>query len=174
MLVATLGPKFSALVVNDKNSYAKFYPRTAEASFNRIDTLLETIAEGYDIVHLFCDVSQDGSVMDPEGGMMAGTALVDASCKLGVKLIWIAWANHPDGYLRGFKAPGIPINLLMTICRSHADFNVFLEEVLSRMSKGVSLVLAWAAVAPQGSKDPRPKEVSEFFVFAGRGTVILL
>ncbi len=171
VLIASLDAKFSTTAQADKSSYAKFYSSTSEGSFDRIATLLEAIVRGYDIVHLFCGVSPDGSIVDTTGYAVSGTALIKTCYESGVKLVWIASANEPDGYIKGFKPQGARMNLVMTISRT--NFSSFLENLLSKMSAGQTMPAAWVAIAPQNAHDPRQQGLPECIFSAGRGSVIL-
>ena len=68
---------------------------------------------------------------------------------------------------KGFGAAGKPLNLIMTISRNGANFEGFLEGLLSRVSHGSTLPSAWAAMAPQlpGS---RQQALPSCIFFAGR------
>jgi hypothetical protein len=72
VLVSSLDSKFSTLALADKSSYAKFYSVPSEQSFNGIEALLSAIRKGYDVVHLFCDVSVDGNIVEQNGGHISG------------------------------------------------------------------------------------------------------
>jgi hypothetical protein len=79
ILVASLDSKFSTLAQADKSSYAKFYAMPSEETFNTIEALLDEIRKGHDVVHLFCDVSADGNILDSSGVSISGTALVQTA-----------------------------------------------------------------------------------------------
>jgi hypothetical protein len=173
ILVATLDPKFSALAQADKSSFAKFYTMPQEESFNDVEALLDAIRKGYDVVHLFCDVSEEGNINDQSGRQISGTALVQTCCDSGVKLLWVASANRPNGYIKGFKVQGKPLNLVMTINRAQANFGPFLEKLLSKMSGGLTMPLAWVEIAPQNPNSPQQQDLPECIFFAGRGSAVL-
>jgi hypothetical protein len=134
---------------------------------------LKIIVNGYDIVHLFCDVSQEGNIVDVNGNKTAGTALIQRCCDSNVTLLWLASENKPEGYIRGFKAPGKPLNLVLTIDRRGSRFPIFLENLLRKMSAGETMPVAWVSLSPQNSKDPRNQNSPACIFAAGRGGVRL-
>lgn len=173
VLVAGLDPKFSDLAQTDATSYGKFYSNTAEGLFSCIGELRKTIRRGYDIVHLFSDVLPNGSIMDTTGETVLGSDLIKSCSQSDVKLLWVASANKAEGYIKGFSLSGMRMNLVMTINRSESNFPSFLENLLSKMSSGQPMPVAWAAVAPQTPLDPQHRVLPECIFAAGRASVVL-
>jgi hypothetical protein len=173
VLVCSLHPKFAELLSVDSNSYGQFYPTPTATTFASVQELCGAIAKGYDIVHLFCDASPEGIITDGGGATTTGTTLIQACCDSGVKLLWVASENKPEAYIKGFKANGKPLNLVMTINRQGTKFSVFLERLLSKMSAGETMPVAWVAVSPQSPNDPRQKDSPACIFAAGRGRVKL-
>ncbi|MFI5097112.1 MAG: hypothetical protein ACHQT6_03975 [Candidatus Acidiferrales bacterium] len=129
VLVASLDQKFAELVKADSHCYSQFYPTPTEAVFESIQELLETIDEGYDIVHLFCDLSPNGRISDGRGNGTTGTTLIQSCLDSEVKLLWLASGNNSEGYVKGFEpAAGKPLNLVLTIDRRGARFPGFPAE----------------------------------------------
>ena len=173
VLVCSLHPKFAELLSIDSNSYSQFYPTTTATTFASIKELSGAIGRGYDIVHLFCDVSPEGIITDNGGATTTGTTLIQTCCDSGVKSLWVASENKPDAYIKGFKAGGKPLNLVMTINRQGTNFSAFLERLLSKMSAGETMPVAWVAISPQSPNDPRQKDVPVCIFAAGRGAIKL-
>jgi hypothetical protein len=171
-LVCGLHPKFDELIKDDSNVYSQFYPSTTVTPFTGIVELLGRM-RGFDIVHLFADVSPTGIMADTKGKELVGTDLIGKCCDSDVKLLWVASDNEPDGYIKGFKVAK-PLNLVMTINRNGASFSTFLGQLLSRMSSGETMPTAWAAVAPQTQHDPQQAHLPATIFSAGRGGVKLL
>jgi hypothetical protein len=90
-----------------------------------------------------------------------------------VKLLWLAGENRPEGYVKGFKAAGRSLNLVLTIDRKSSSFSNFLENLLRKMSAGETMPVAWVSLAPQNSNDPRNQEAPACIFAAGRGGVRL-
>ena len=169
ILVASLGSKFSELIETDNSTYRHLNLSPTNAVFKSIDELFAAIAKRYDVVHLFCDVSHDGTLSDIEGKKTSGTTLIQKCFESGVKLLWLAANNEPEGYITGFKlAAGTAMNLVLTIDRRGSRFSSFLAELLLKMSHGESMPLAWVSLAPQSSKDPRNQEAPSCIYVAGR------
>ena len=173
ILVASLDPKFAELAKADSNCYSQFYHTPTVLVFESIQELLGTIDKGYDIVHLFCDVSLDGTISDGRGGKILGTAVMQSCCDSDVKLLWVASENKAEGYIKGFKAAGKRLNLVMTVSRNGSRFPPFLEKLLSRMSVGETMPVAWVSISPQSPKDPRQHDSPGCIFSAGRGGVKL-
>jgi hypothetical protein len=173
VLVCSLDPKFAELLDADSRLYGRFYAALRKATFAGIQELSAALGEGYDIVHLFCDASAEGIITDSSGATISGTSLIQKCCDSGVKLLWIASENKPDAYIEGFKAGGKPLNLVMTIHRQGTKFSLFLEKLLSKMSRGETMPAAWVAISPQNPSDPRQKESPVCIFAAGRGGVKL-
>jgi hypothetical protein len=173
VLVCSLHPKFAELLRVDSSSYGQFYPAPTATTFASIQELSGAITRGYDIVHLFCDASPEGIITDSRGATTTGTALIQACCDSAVNLLWVASENTPDAYIKGFKAGGKPLNLVMTINRQGTKFSAFLERLLSKMSAGETMPVAWVAITPQSPNDPRQKDVPACIFAAGRGAIKL-
>ena len=163
VLVAFLDPKFAELARADCRCYSQFYPAT-----NNAEELLEAI-KGYDVVHLFSDVTKDGNITDSRGREITATRLMQSCCDADVKLLWLASENKPEGYIKGFKAGGKPLNLVLTIDRKGSHFSGFLENILRKMSTGETMPSAWVALAPQNSNDARNQDAPACIFAAGRG-----
>jgi hypothetical protein len=174
VLVATLDRKFMQLVKIDGDCYSRFYPASTMTVFESVEQLLEAIAKGYDILHLFCDVSPEGSITDERGNRAAGIGLIQSCCDSDVKMLWIASENKPEGYMKGFKAAtSKPLNLVLTIDRKGSKFGDFLDKLLLKMSAGETIPSAWVSLSPQNSNDPRNQAAPACIFAAGRGAVRL-
>src|ERR1700722_19052479 len=149
VLVCGLGNRFEALVGNDGAIYGRSYRSTTKAIFPTILDLTDAIGRQYDIVHLFCDVPSTGIIADHDGNTITGTELIQKCCVANVKLLWIASENQPEGYIKNFVARGKRLNLVMTIVRNDPKFSEFLDKLLSRMSYGDTMPIAWADLVPQ-------------------------
>ena len=167
VLICGLDRKFRELIDTDAKVYSQFYPSTTIAPCTTIHELLRTIV-GHDIVHLFVDVSPIGLITDASASEISGTDLIDKCCDSGVKLLWIASDNKPEGYIKGFK-PLKPLNLVMTIRRNGPAFAAFLGQLLSRISGGEVMPNAWAALAPQIPGDPNHARLPDTIFSAGLG-----
>jgi hypothetical protein len=128
ILVASLDPRFAELQKIDSTSYSRFYRTPTIAVFAGAQELLETIGMGYDIVHLFCDVSENGTIIGSNGTTSTGASLIQSCCDSDVKLLWVASENKPDGYIKGFRADGKRLNLVMTMSRNGSKFSTFLRK----------------------------------------------
>ena len=169
VLVAALDRKFAELVSADNRCYSQFYPNPAESLFEDAAGLLKAIGAGYDVVHLFCDVAQDGSITDSRGHKTPVALLMEACADSDVKLLWVASENNPDRYIKGFKPSGKPLNLVLTIDRRKSRFTGFLENLLRKMAAGETMPAAWASLAPQDPNDPRTQNAPACIFAAGRG-----
>jgi hypothetical protein len=149
VFLCTLGQKFAQFLRDDRTSYSRFYPAVTATDFSTIKQLSQAIEKGYDIVHLFCEVSPSGMIVDGRGNTTTGTSLIEKCSDSDVKLLWIASENKAEGYIKGFKLAGKHINLVMTISRNGPKFSAFLEKLLSKLSRGETMPVAWAALAPQ-------------------------
>lgn len=173
ILIASLDPKFVELMKADGNCYSQFYATPTETVFESSQELFKTIRQGYDIVHLFCDVSSDGNIMDRRGNVTTATGLLQCCSESDAKLVWLASENKPEGYIQGFKTARKPLNLVLTIDRRGSRFSNFLENLLRKMSAGETMPVAWVSVSPQNSNDPRNQDAPACIFAAGRGGVRL-
>lgn len=166
MLVCTLDTCFGAQLEADASVYSCHYKRVDVAVYQSIGELVKAVDLSYDIVHMFTRLAPGGLLVDPEGSIL-GSDLIAKCCEKDVKVLWIASENKSDDYIKGFGAAGKPLNLIMTISRNGANFEGFLEGLLSRVSHGSTLPSAWAAMAPQlpGS---RQQALPSCIFFAGR------
>lgn len=154
-------------------SYSQFYPTPTESVFERAQELFAAIGKRYDVVHLFCDVTSDGNIIDVQGRETAATTLMQNCFDSDVKLLWLASENKPQGYIKGFKAGRNPLNLVLTLDRKGSSFSTFLEDLLRKMSAGETMPVAWVSLSPQDSNDPRNQDTPACIFAAGRGGVRL-
>jgi uncharacterized protein YerC len=172
VLVCSLDRKFAELAENDSSIYSNFYPSTTTKIFTDFEELLKTLDQKFDIVHLFCDVSPNGTIADSNGLTLAAITLVQRCSDSNVKLLWLANDNKPDGYISGFKATGKRLNLVMTLSRYGPNFSAFLRKLLSRMVGGETMPVAWVKLAPQVPGRPQ-QGLPDCIFHAGRGGVRL-
>ena len=157
ILVAALNREFAELASADARCYSQFYSTLAETIFENSEDLLKTIGTGYDVVHLLCDVTPDGNIIDSRGSKTPATLLIRACSNSDVKLLWIASENKPEGYIKGFKPSGKPLNLVLTIDRKNSRFRGFLENLLRKVSAGEAMPVAWVSLAPQNERFSQPR-----------------
>lgn len=173
VLVCRSGAEFRESFETDRNVYLRHYKTVDEAVFTSIGNFLTSIEAGYDIVHLFCRLSPEGSLLDNCNGILSGTELISRCSDQKVKLLWIANENKADSYIKGFKAAGRSLNVVMNISRPGTVFSEFLEKLLSRVSQGEMLPKAWAALVPQ-APGPWHRELPVCIFYAGNPNVKLL
>jgi hypothetical protein len=173
VLVCTLDNRFDHLLKEDSEIYGRYYRATTAAVLPGIQALLGRLEQKYDIVHLLCDVTANGTITDAKGEEITGTELIHRCCDLDVKLLWSASDNPPERYLKGFGARGKRLNLVMTIQRKGPNFPSFLQRLLSQMAYGDSMPVAWNNLCPQIPRAEHPNAPESIF-FAGRGGARLL
>jgi hypothetical protein len=172
VLLCSLDARFSPFMNSDTQMYRRLYPATSASVFAAMPQLTQAIAQGYDVVHLYADVSADGTISDASGNKLTGAQLIDACCAADVKVLWMASDNKADAYDKGFNAKGKKINLVMTLRRLGPYFPLFLTNLAEKMAGGEPMPSAWAAMNPQGGGSVQP-DAPECIFFAGRGKVIL-
>jgi hypothetical protein len=173
ILVACLGRKFAESASADARSYSRFYATPAEKIVEDTETLFRAVGAGYDVIHLFCDVAADGTISDDSGHKTPASLLIKMCSDSDVKLLWVASANNSDGYIKGFKPSGKPLNMVLTIDRRNSRFTDFLESLLRKMSAGETMPAAWVALVNQTPDDPRHHDAPICIFSAGRGAVRL-
>lgn len=168
ILVCTLdGARFQSLLNSDSQQYKRLYPATAANVFPAAPALTQAIAQPYDIVHFYGDVSPDGTI----GGGISGAQLLDACCAANVKLLWIGNDNKPENYAKAFDTRGKKINLITTLRRLGPYFPLFLGNLLEKTSAGEPLDKAWEALNPKGGDSVQP-DTPECGFFGGRKVVL--
>lgn|GEM_PF-1372733 len=167
VLICCLDPCFREALDDDFNIYSSHYRSVDAVILSDIKELMGALDKGYDIVHLLCPVAAGGLIEDSSGATLLGSDLITMCCERDVKLLWIANDNKPDDYVRGFRAQGKRLNLIMTISRRGKKFANFLEELLSRISKGEKLPVAWVSLVPQ-AEGPWQQDLPGCIFFAGR------
>jgi hypothetical protein len=171
--VCCLDPRFRESFDADREAYLRHYRRVDTLFSPGIRELFATIENGYDIVHLFSGLAPGGLLADACGATLVGSELIERCCDRDVKLLWIANQNKSDDYVKGFKAAGKPLNLIMTIDRNGLGFTSFLEKLLSSISSGETLPTAWASLVPQ-AEGPWQRDLPGCIFFAGRADARLL
>jgi hypothetical protein len=123
-------------------------PSHDNAALPTIQALLGRLEQKYDIVHLLCDVTANGTITDASGKEITGTELIQRCCDQKVKLLWCGSDNLPDRYIKGFGARGKRLNLVMTLRRKGPTFPGFLQKLMSRMAYGDTMPVAWNDLCP--------------------------
>ena len=173
VLVCALDNRFDGLLKEDSEIYGRYYRATTTIVLPSIQALLGRLEQKYDIVHLMCDVSENGTITDTSGQEITGTELIQRCCDQNVKLFWAASDNPPERYIKGFGARGKRLNLVMTLKRKGPNFPSFLQKMLSRLAYGDTMPVAWNDICPQIPRSDHP-EAPESIFFAGRGGVKVL
>jgi hypothetical protein len=172
VLVCQLGPAFDEQLKSDLRVYRRFYPATSSDTFASVAELRQALTHKYDILHLFSDVSQDGSISDPSGARLTGAELLAAATDSGIKLLWIGNDNPEPAYAAGFKTKGLKMNAVLTLRRLGSNTSLFLDNLLTQMQSGNTFSKAWnIATHPEG-KSVQP-DVPHTISSLGRGGVIL-
>ncbi|MHB8218036.1 MAG: hypothetical protein ACYDDS_18335 [Candidatus Sulfotelmatobacter sp.] len=176
VLVCQFGPdlraKFDEQVKSDLRVYQRYYPAATSAMFTSIAELRGAVGHQYDILHLFCDVGENGAISDASGDRITGTELLRAAVESGVKLFWIGNDNTQQAYDAGFKTKGLKINVVLTLTRLGSNTSLFLDSLLTRMTAGETLAKAWSVAAEPPGKSVQP-DVPRTISSLGRGNVIL-
>ena len=171
VLVCQLGTKFDEHLKSDLRVYKRYYPAASSATFTSIAELRGAVGQKYDVLHLFCDVGQDGAIADAAGHCITGTELLKLALDSGVKLLWIGNDNLAEAYEAGFPTKGLKINVVLTLRRLGSNTSLFLDNLLTKMVAGETLQKAWNAAQPEG-KSVQP-DVPHTISSLGRGGVIL-
>src|SRR5260370_40822689 len=82
VLVCALDNRFADLLKDDSEVYGRYYRATTAAVLPSIQALLGRLEEKYDIVHLLCDVTANGTIADADGEEITGTELIQHCCDL--------------------------------------------------------------------------------------------
>jgi hypothetical protein len=172
VLVCQLGANFDEPLKSDLRVYKRFYPTAEGANFASVADLRAALSHKYDVVHLFCDVSNDGAIADNTGARISGAELLAAALDSGVKLLWIGNDNPQQAYDAGFNTKGVKINVVLTLRRLGSNTSLFLDNLLSQISAGQTLSKSWnVATHPEG-KSVQP-DVPHTISSLGRGAVVL-
>lgn len=172
VLIASLGAQFDDLLKGDERVYKRFYPAVVVLRQLHLADLKQTLAQHYDIVHLFCAVDAQGAIADDAGGRITGAELLQAAVAADVKLLWVASDNFAQPYQAGFNAKGSKLNVILTERRLGPNFSLFLDNLLTRLANGESFSKAWNVAAKPEGKSVQP-DVPHTITSLGRGAVVL-
>lgn len=172
VLVCSLDARFSPQINSDSQQYKRLYPATTAMVFAGVQQFTQAIAQGYDVVHFYGDVSAEGMVADNSGAQLSGAQLIDGCCHANVKLLWMASDNKAENYAKTFDARGKRINLVTTMRRLGPYFPLFLGNLLEKISAGDAIAKAWEELNPKGGDSVQP-DTPECIFSGGRGKVVL-
>jgi hypothetical protein len=172
IVVCSLVREFDVIASGDAAVYERFYSNTNKLNLSTTDELRSVVAQEYDVVHLLCNLSPDGSLVDRSGATLTGTELITHACESNTKVLFVASDNPSDAYLKGFRATGRTINLVMTLNRKGNHFVSFLASLLGGMAVGKTMPSAWAGAASTPLMQKR-EVMPECIFFAGRPHSIL-
>lgn len=178
ILVCDLNDKSQGDLDRDAKIYSAIYRSVNVVRTGKPYELLNAISENsYDIVHLFCEIDKEGNLIGEHDARLQGGSLLETCRKANVKLLVMANNNGSDNYIKAFtgsrKPQGLRLNLVMTLDRKGDKFPTFLEGLLQRMSKGMTMPEAWVELAPQIPGKPQGN-VPDTIFSADRGEVKLL
>ena len=155
ILVCSLGGETAGgFEDTDAKVYSTFYRHINVVKGQRVDDFLGSVGrDGYDIIHLFCELDEDGELAGEQGARLNADDLFEVCREADVKLLFIASDNPSENcsvFVRRKPASGM-LNIVMTISRLGDKFPFFLEGLLRGMSAGKTMPYAWVDVAPQGA-----------------------
>lgn len=160
----------------DAKVFTAYYPNVKIAKGLRPDDFVDSVSNfRYDIIHLFCELDEDGDLRGGAGTKLEASALFDACRAADVKLLFIASENRSEGYINmGRRQPkGIALDVVRTMGRNGESFTSFLRELLRRMSAGKTLLEAWVEIAPQSESAQRHMQLPTTYCTMDRAAVLL-
>lgn len=161
----------------DAKVYSTYYHHVDVAVGQGVDDFLHAVGEnGYDVIHLFCELDEEGEVVGGKGARLNADTLFEACREADVKLLFIAGDNpreNCDVFVRRKRYTGVTLNIVVTISRLGDKFPLFLEGLLRGMSAGKTMPYAWVDVAPQGVL-LRPKKGPAVYIAIERRDLVLL
>jgi hypothetical protein len=172
VLVGQLGTKFDEHLKSDLRVYKRFYPAASSATFTTVAEMRGAVAHKYDVLHLFCNVGNDGAISDASGDRISGSELLKTAVDADVKLLWIGNDNLQEAYDAGFKTKGMKINVVLTLRRLGSNTSLFLDNLLTKMTAGETLAKAWNVASSPEGKSVQP-DVPHTVSSLGRGSVVL-
>jgi hypothetical protein len=161
----------------DAKVYSTYYRHVDVAVGQGVDDFLRSVAgNGYDVIHLFCELDEDGEVVGGQGARLNADTLFEVCKEADVKVLFIAGDNpreHCDVFVRRKRYTGVMLNVVMTVSRLGDRFPFFLEGLLRGMSAGKTMPYAWVDVAPQAAS-LRPKKAPGVYTAIEREGIVLL
>lgn len=177
VLVCSLGAETAeGFEDTDAKVYATYYRHVDVAKGRQPDDLIDSInRDGYDMVHLFCELDEGGDLIGGENLKLDAAAFFAACGGADVKLLFIASENRNESYIgMGRRQPkGVALDVVRTLGRNGESFTSFLGELLGRMSAGKTLPQAWVEIAPQSESAQRHKQLPATYCSVGRAAVLL-
>jgi hypothetical protein len=129
VLVCALDNRFDDLLKGDSEVYGRYYRATTAAVLPGIQALVGRLEQRYDIVHLLCDVTANGTITDANGEEITGTELIQRCCDVDVKLLWSGSDNpQPQRHTNGGhhparddcrKIPSLTMSAVSSTFRTH-------------------------------------------------------
>ncbi len=165
VLVCAVGDGHEKELAEDAAIYRAYFPEAVVERYLTAALFMAALAQRYDVVHVLAAVDAQGRVAGSEN---TGTAFIGHAASYGTKLLWFAASNAADGYVTDFKTGKDRINLVMTINRQGDDLPDFVNDLFSRMRRGMKMPVAWNDMAPQIPGRPQPN-VPEQIYAAGFG-----
>ena len=170
VLVCSLGPVSDHDLISDFDVYKQHFDSVVLHRFEDFNALIQSFSDKYDIVHVHVNIDSAGYLGGTE---ISGTELIESAARCKIKLLWFGSSNDPQVYIKGFKANGNKLNLVMTIDRGEHRFSNFLEKLLHEMKSGSSMPVAWNKIAPQIPGKLHP-DTPETIFYSGLGQIRFL
>ena len=152
-------------MAQDAAVYRRHFSHTEELQFlNPKEMARDVLQNNIAVVHLFVDILPTGML---PGGQVPANLILQALILARAKLIWVANANPPDAYLKGWAVKSPPTNLLMTLHRNDPWFSKHLDELLALTKAGKTLPMAYVTLNPQIPNGPPVTDRPATVLFAG-------
>lgn len=155
VLICSLGAGTAeGFEVADAKVYSTYYHHVDVAVGQGVEDFLRAVGEnGYDVIHLFCELDEDGELIRGQGARLGADDLFEVCRGADVKLLLIASDNPPENcnIFINRKSASVVLNIVATVSRLGDKFPLFLEGLLRGMSAGKTMPYAWVDVAPQGA-----------------------
>lgn len=178
VLVCSLGAGTAeGFEVADAKVYSTYYRHVDVAVGQGVDDFLRSVGEsGYDVIHLFCELEEDGEIVGGQGARLCADTLFEVCAEADVKLLFMAGENPSENcevFVRRKRYTNVMLNIVMTISRLGDNFPFFLEGLLGGMSAGKTMPYAWVDVIPPVMR-LRPKKAPAVYTSIERRDLVLL
>jgi hypothetical protein len=131
------GEEFSPLIDGDRAALATIFSEVKNGAGYQVPNC--------DILFIYANVTSDGSI-----GLGTNSTVRHLAQKAGATITVVASSNPSANLLAAARLAGPKqANLVWTLDRKGEAFSRFFVELFTRMKKGRSMPVAWAAISPQ-------------------------
>jgi len=156
VLMLKLGNDAEDFFEEDSNIYSSFGTSVAKFAAKNIDDVLSELSKGYQIIHLYVSLNEEGRILNFPGSKLLGELLNTLQTN-GAAFTIVATDNSIAAYKMGNRSFSNKMNIVMTLDRKKGAFARYFSSFISELRRGKKISEAMAKLSPQNPVEDAPE-----------------